>query len=40
MSYHNTSQVRTQDGVICRTVFGFLTAPLVVLTMVGTIIAL
>jgi hypothetical protein len=40
MSYHNTSAIDTQDGVICRTILGFLTAPFVFLTMAGTIIAL
>jgi len=40
MSYHNNSQIRTKDGVICRTIFGFLTAPLFFLTMAGTLIAL
>jgi hypothetical protein len=40
MSYHNTPLIRTQDRVIFRTVVGFLTAPLVLLTMAGTILAL
>ena len=40
MSHHNTASVTMQDRFICRTVFGFLTAPLIILTMAGTIIAL
>jgi len=40
MSHHNTPRIDTQDGVVCRTILGFLAAPLVFLTMAGTIIAL
>ncbi len=40
MSYQNTSMLDPQDCLICRTVLGFLTAPLVFLLVVGSIIAL
>ena len=39
MNYHNTSLMDPQDCLICRITFGFLTAPLIFLTMAGTIIA-
>ena len=40
MSNHNTSMLDPQDCLICRAVIGFLTAPLVFLVMVGSVIAL
>jgi hypothetical protein len=40
MNHHNTPLIRTQDRVISRTILGFLTAPLVLLAMAGTLLAL
>ncbi len=40
MSYHNTSLMDLQDCIIHRTILGFLTTPLFLLIVAGTIIAL
>jgi hypothetical protein len=39
MSYHNTSLLEPQDCLICRTILGFLTAPLILLVLAAVSVA-